>query len=68
MVEWLILKEIKKFSDCDIITKVADYKKENKMFETDIKATDFTSLCSYDISQKAAGKDFTTTPYILKDN
>ena len=61
-----LLKSIKQNSSLDIITKVADYKSQNKMFMTDIKATDFSFLCSNDICKRQSGKDYVTSPYILK--
>ncbi len=63
-----LLREIKKKSSFDIITKTADYEKENPMFQTDIKATDFASLCSDDISKRYTGRDFIMSPYIDKAN
>lgn len=59
-----ILKSVKEKSEFTIVTKVADYKENSKMFETDIKATDFAYLCSNDVSKRIAGKDYITTPYI----
>ncbi|MBO7289497.1 MAG: hypothetical protein J6V03_05820, partial [Clostridia bacterium] len=57
---------IKEKSDIDIITKLADYKKENLMLKTDIAATDFASLCANNIDMRYSGKDYTTSPYIKK--
>ena len=57
-----LLKEIKKNSTIDIITKTADYKKQNLMFEKDILATDIYDLSS-DILQ-GGGCDFKTSPII----
>lgn len=61
-----LIKRIKETTDFDIIVKTADYKQKNAMFETDIKATDFASLCSSNVNSRNAGMDFTTSPYILK--
>lgn len=55
-----LLKEIKKNSSIDIITKTADYKKANLMFEKDILASDIYDLSS-DILQ-GGGCDFKTSP------
>lgn len=60
-----LLKEIKKKSPLTIITKVADYKKD-EMFEMDIKATDFASLCSSAKDKRLCSKDFLTSPYVAK--
>lgn len=61
-----LLKNMKQISKLDIITKVADYNKSSRMFETDIKATDFASLCSSDVNLRYTGKDYTISPYIEK--
>lgn len=59
-----LLKEIKQNSGLDIVTKTADYKKNNnKMFEKDILATDIYDLTA-DISQ-GTGLDFKTSPIII---
>jgi len=63
-----LLRKIKDNSNLDIITKVSDYKKENIMFETDIKATNFASLCSGDIKERYNQKDFVKSPYIIKNS
>ncbi len=61
-----LIKRIKENSDIDIITKLADYKKENRMLKTDIAATDFASLCANNIDMRYSGKDYTTSPYIKR--
>lgn len=61
-----VLRNIKEKSDFTIVTKTADYNNKSKMFDTDIKATDFASLCSTDTSKRISGNDFVTSPYILK--
>ena len=61
-----LLRKMKTVSKLDIITKSADYKKNNRMFETDIKATDFAALCSNDINLRHCGKDYTISPYVKK--
>ncbi len=63
-----LLKEIKQKSAFDIITKTADYTKKNPMFETDIRATDFSALCSDNVSERYMGKDYFKSPYIDKTN
>ena len=59
-----LLKKIKNNSNFDIITKTADYKKNNPMFYTDIRATDFSSLCSSSVAMRKSGMDYATSPYI----
>lgn len=60
-----LLKKLKSATELDIITKVADYKKDNKMFATDIKATDFAALCSENVSLRGCGKDYINGPYVI---
>lgn len=55
-----VLKNIK---DIDIITKVADYTKENEMFLADLRATDIAALCG---QNKRGCKDFTTSPVFIE--
>ncbi len=57
-----ILSEIKKKSSLNIITKTADYKEDNKMFEKDIFATDIWALSS---PENYAGLDFKNSPIII---
>lgn len=57
------LKEIKSRSSLPIISKTADYKEKNPMFEADIRATDIAALC--ESGDKKAAKDFTQSPLIL---
>jgi predicted nucleotidyltransferase len=57
------LKEIKKRSDLPIITKTADYKQSNPLFEMDIRATDIAALCEN--TNRQSGRDYTTSPIIL---
>lgn len=61
-----LINRIKGNSSLDIITKLADYKKENAMLKTDINATDFCSLCANSTELRYSGKDYTTSPYIKK--
>lgn len=61
-----LINKIKEYSSLDIITKLADYKKENEMLKTDIKATDFCSLCANNTELRYSGKDYTTSPYVKK--
>lgn len=56
-----ILREIKSKSSLDIITKTADYKKDDVSFQKDILATDMFALCS----DKKMGMDYTKSPIKL---
>ena len=56
-----ILRDIKKKSQLNIITKTADYKCEDEVFKKDILATDLFALCA----QKAAGMDYINSPVII---
>ncbi len=47
----------------DIISKTADYRRDNEMFNTDIRATDIASLCG---QNKRGCMDFTTSPVFIK--
>lgn len=57
-----ILKEIKEKSEFDIITKVADYKKDSLPFKKDILSTDIFALCG----REKMGMDFRKSPIIIK--
>ncbi len=57
-----LLSEIKKQSAIEIITKTADYKKENEMFYKDILATDVWALSSENSENRQAGLDYTISP------
>lgn len=57
-----ILKEIKKVSELDIVTKVADYKKADTSFELDILSTDIFALCG----NESMGMDYKKSPVIIK--
>lgn len=57
-----IIKEIKEKSEIDIITKVADYKKDSLPFEKDILSTDIFALCG----GERMGLDFRKSPVIIK--
>lgn len=58
-----IIKEIKKKSDLSIITKAADYKKDDVVFNADINAQNIFSLCG---KKKTGNTDFVTSPIIYK--
>lgn len=61
-----LIKKIREKSKLDIITKLADYKKDNLMLKTDIASTDLASLCANNIDLRYSGKDYTTSPYVKK--
>ena len=61
-----LVRKIREKSELDVITKLADYKKENIMLKTDIAATDLSSLCSSNIDLRYAGKDYVISPYVKK--
>lgn len=56
-----ILRKIKQSSKLEIITKAADYKSDDKLFELDIKANDIYSMCI----NKKGGLDYITSPYVI---
>ncbi|MDD6483304.1 MAG: nucleotidyltransferase family protein [Clostridiales bacterium] len=57
-----VLKEIKKTSKLHIITKAADYQRDDLLFCMDLKAQDLFALCA-----KMPGKeDFRRSPYVIK--
>ncbi|MCC8169190.1 MAG: nucleotidyltransferase [Oscillospiraceae bacterium] len=57
------LKELKRRSNLPVITKAADYKTENLLFDMDIRATNIAALC--EASDRRSGKDFLTSPIII---
>lgn len=57
-----LLSEIKKKTSLPMITKTADFKSINKSFALDIKSTDIFSI----INKQGMGKDFLTSPQIIK--
>lgn len=59
-----LLSEIKEKSSLTLITKAADFKGKNILFEKDCLATDIWALSSYS-GDKKAGMDFTTSPIML---
>lgn len=61
-----LIKKIREKSKLDIITKLADYKKDNLMLKTDIASTDLASLCANNTDLRYSGKDYTTSPYVKK--
>ena len=61
-----ILKMAKKRCFVPIITKAADFKERSAMFDLDVRATDLHALCAPSASDRVGGKDFTTSPVIVK--
>lgn len=57
-----IIREIKRKSDLTIITKTADYKRNDPVFNMDIKAQNIFSLCG---EAKKGNTDFTVSPIII---
>ena len=51
---------LKNTENIDIITKTADYKKDNEMFEKDILASDISALCG---KRKKGNTDYTISPF-----
>ena len=60
-----LLSEIKKCCKYPIVTKTADFDRENPMFQAEIRATDAFSLCAPQNGLKKGGRDFTTSPVIV---
>ncbi len=60
-----LIKKIREKSNLIPVTKTADYPGD-KMFEKDILATDFASLCSQDEKKRICGMDYITSPYVKK--
>ena len=58
-----VLKQIKEKSELKIITKTADFKEKNEMFEKDILSSDIYDLTSD--SPKGSGQDFKNSPVII---
>jgi len=62
-----ILKLIKENSKLPIITKTADYKEKNIVFEKDVLSTDVAALCALSEKDKTGGKDYTTPPVYINN-
>ena len=60
-----LLKKVKKNCSVPIITKVADFKENSRMFELDLRGTDIASLCSPNAGGRKGGADFTHSPVII---
>lgn len=58
-----ILKKAKNTAVVPIITKTADYKKKDPVFQQDLLATDLQALC---LPDKRGGKDFTLSPIVIQ--
>ena len=59
-----MIKEIKEASRLVPVVKAADYS-GSAMFDMDVAATDFASLCQGVVSERYAGKDYTKSPVIV---
>lgn len=60
-----ILALAKKTATLPIITKTANFDKNNELLKKDILATDISALCCNDKSQRISGRDFLKSPIIL---
>lgn len=60
-----ILSLAKKTSSLPIITKTANFDKNNELLKKDILATDISALCCTDKSQRISGRDFLKSPIII---
>ena len=58
-----LIKKIKEQSPLIPVTKTADYK-GSPMFDSDIRSTDFASLCCDIVGERYCGKDFLKSPYV----
>lgn len=62
-----LLSEIKKKCPLPLVTKVADFVPgEKSMFRYDILSTDIASLACSDISKRKSGRDYITSPVIVR--
>ena len=62
-----LLAEIKEKSSLTVVTKTADYKENNEMFDKDILATDIWALSSQCQEETYGAMDFVKSPYIRKE-
>ncbi len=60
-----LISKIQEKSNLTLVTKAADFKKSNILFEKDCLATDIWALSSDSQADKKAGMDFTTSPLML---
>ncbi len=60
-----ILSEMKHRSSLPVITKAADFDRDNPMFKLDILASDIAALCCTDEHLRRAGTDFLDYPVII---
>ena len=58
----ILLREINEKCALPVIIKTADYKKADRIFKAEMRATDIASLCSPDTSKRVGGRDFITPP------
>ena len=63
-----LITDIRKKSNLKIITKSADFKESNVLFEKDCLATDLWALSSENTDDRKAGMDFTTSPVFMKSH
>ena len=60
-----LLSEIKNKSDFSIVTKTADYSRDDDIFNAEIRATDLFSLACNDSEKRISGLDFINSPVII---
>ena len=58
-----ILRLIKQKSDLTVITKAADYTKNDPIFNADVRAQNIFALCG---GNKKGNTDFTVSPVIIR--
>ena len=60
-----LLNRIKDASDLHIITKTADFKQNDEIFNAEIRTTDLFALACNDADKRISGLDFKTSPVII---
>lgn len=60
-----LLREIKTHAAVPLVTKAADFDRDDPLFALDVRAQDLWSLGCTQPSLRASGRDFTTGPVIL---
>lgn len=60
-----LLSQIKSSSDLQIVTKTADYRRDDEIFNAEVSATDLFALASTDPKKRIAGLDYKKSPVIL---
>lgn len=60
-----LLGQIKKSSDLKIITKTADYRRDDEIFNAEVRATDLFALASSNPQNRITGLDYKNSPVIM---